>query len=110
MPLTWRSADMASRPISPEQMLAAIPSLPRPMLARLVDHMIDRLDDLDGDADQEDNGDAEPVDEREPEEEYGFRTGSPVVTIPSRHTVAVPVRWRLSIGTRTALLTLLRSG
>lgn len=58
---------MATRPISAEQMLAAIPSLPRPMLARLVDHMIDRLDELDGDPDNEDNGDAEPINEREAE-------------------------------------------
>lgn len=100
---------MASRPVSPEQMLAAIPSLPRPMLARLVDHMIDRLDELDGNADEGDNGDAERI-EREPDVEYGFYARSPVVTIPSRHTVAIPVRWRLSIGTRAALLTLLRSG
>jgi hypothetical protein len=56
---------MATRPISAEQMLAAIPSLPRPMLARLVDQMIDRLDELDGDPDDEDSGDAEQVDERE---------------------------------------------
>ena len=40
-----------------EQMLASIPSLPRPMLSRLVTHMIDHLDDLDGDADIEMNGD-----------------------------------------------------
>lgn len=44
---------MASRPISAEQMLAAIPSLPRPMLTRLVDQMIDRLYELDGDEDKE---------------------------------------------------------
>lgn len=33
--------------------LAVIPSLPRPYLARLVARMIDRLDELDGDADIE---------------------------------------------------------
>lgn len=100
---------MASRPISPEQMLAAIPSLPRPTLTRLVDHMIDRLDELDGDADLEDNGDAEPIDEREPEEEFGLAAGSPVVTIPSCPVIVViPVRWRLSISTQTALLEMMR--
>lgn len=44
---------MATRSISPEQMLAAIPSLPRPVLARLVDYMVDRLGELDGDPDDE---------------------------------------------------------
>jgi len=40
-------------------MLATIPSLPRPVLARLVARMIDRLDELDGDTDLEpDNDDA----------------------------------------------------
>jgi hypothetical protein len=34
-------------------MLATIPSLPRPVLARLVARMIDRLDELDGDPDLE---------------------------------------------------------
>jgi hypothetical protein len=38
-------------------MLATIPSLPRPMLARLVARMIDRLDEIDGDTDTEANGD-----------------------------------------------------
>lgn len=100
---------MATRPISAEQMLAAIPSLPRPMLTRLVDQMIDRLDELDGDADEEDNGDAEPVDEREPEEEFGLVVGSPVVTTPaSLAAVLIPTRWRLSISTRAALLEVMR--
>ena len=40
-----------------EGMLAAIPSLPRPELARLVQHAIDRMDDIDGDPDLELNGD-----------------------------------------------------
>lgn len=110
---------MASRPISAEQMLAAIPSLPRPMLTRLVDHMIDRLDELDGDPDEENNGDAEPIDEREPEEEYGLVAGSPIhathrarfraASAPPRHCVdAFPAGWRLSINTRTALLEVMR--
>lgn len=33
--------------------LATIPSLPRPVLARLVARMIDRMDELDGDPDLE---------------------------------------------------------
>jgi hypothetical protein len=103
---------MASRPISPEQMLAAIPSLPRPMLTRLVDQMIDRLDELDGDADEEDNGDAEPIDEREAEEEYGLVAGSPLSrprpSALSRHCVdTIPARWHLSISTDRDLLSIL---
>lgn len=35
-------------------LLAPLPSLPRPVLARLAARMIDRLDDIDGDADMED--------------------------------------------------------
>lgn len=50
---------MASRALralpaaSLDQMLAAIPSLPRPVLSRLVSRMIDHLDELDGDTDLE---------------------------------------------------------
>ena len=40
-------------------MLAAIPSLPRPILDRLVTRMIDRLDEIDGDGDLEDSHDRE---------------------------------------------------
>ena len=40
-------------------MLAIIPSLPRPELARLVQRLIDRMDDMDGDPDLEGNGDEE---------------------------------------------------
>lgn len=36
-----------------EAVLSAIPQLPRPALNRLVAHMIDRLDDMDGDSDLE---------------------------------------------------------
>ena len=49
-------------------MLAVIPSLPRPLLARLTAHLIDRMDEIDGDPDLEDGGDAEPIDEREQED------------------------------------------
>ncbi|MBI0475742.1 hypothetical protein D9601_10300 [Sphingomonas sp. MA1305] len=102
---------MASRPITAEQMLAAIPSLPRPTLARLVDHMIDRLDELDGDPDDEDNGDAEPIDEREPDEEFGFVINPPAGPMPSalpRHFAdGVGSRWRLSIVTDTSALVMI---
>ena len=40
-----------------EGMLAVIPSLPRPALARLVQHAIDRMDDIDGDPDFGPDGD-----------------------------------------------------
>lgn len=33
--------------------LSVIPSLPRPLLARLVERAIERLDEIDGDSDQE---------------------------------------------------------
>lgn len=50
-----------------EVALASISSLPRPLLDRLVDRAIERLDELQPDADLEDNHDREGVDEREPE-------------------------------------------
>lgn len=37
--------------------LDAIPSLPRPLLVRMVQRMIDRIDEMDGDTDVEPNGD-----------------------------------------------------
>lgn len=40
-----------------EGILAAIPPMPRPALARLVQQAIDRMDDLDGDPDLGPNGD-----------------------------------------------------
>lgn len=43
--------------VSLEGMLAVIPSMPRPALARLVQQAIDRMDDLDGDPDLGPNGD-----------------------------------------------------
>jgi hypothetical protein len=46
-----------------EAMLSAIPSLPRPILARLTAHLIDRLDELDGDPDvEEDDHSGDPLD------------------------------------------------
>lgn len=38
-------------------MLRVIPSLPRPVLARLTVRLIERMDELDGDTDLEMNGD-----------------------------------------------------
>lgn len=97
---------MASRPISTEQMLAAIPSLPRPMLARLVDHLIDRLDELDGDPDLEDNGDTEAVEERETDEEpWQFQMRQPDAPECKPCTFT---GWRMSISSRTALLEIMR--
>ena len=47
---------MATRPRFPlDAMFAAIPSLPRPVLSRLVTRMIERLDEIDGDPDAEDD-------------------------------------------------------
>ncbi len=40
-----------------EAMLTVLPSLPRPALARLVQRVIDRMDDMDGDPDLDWNGD-----------------------------------------------------
>ena len=71
-------------------MLATIPSLPRPILDRLVARMIDRLDEMDGDDDLEDGRDREEDYEGEREHqlipryttdqrlllgEYGHRSG-----------------------------------
>jgi hypothetical protein len=48
-----------------DAMLAAIPQLPRPALNRLVAHMIDRLDDMDGDPDLEPDADDEDTHDQE---------------------------------------------
>lgn len=50
---------MATHSHSIDAALAVIPSLPRPLLNRLVERAIERLDELDGDADFEDATDAE---------------------------------------------------
>ena len=52
-------------------LLSAIPSLPRPILERIVQRAIDHMDDEDGCEDDEDNNDAEAIDEREPENWIG---------------------------------------
>ena len=62
-------------------MLAAIPSLPRPILDRLVARMIDRLDEIDGEDDLEDGCDQEDIDEGEPE---AFRAERPRYAIDQR--------------------------
>ena len=63
--------------------LSVIPSLPRPLLARLVARAIERLDEIDGDCDveeddpPEDEHDRELIDEREPElYEGGYSDGA----------------------------------
>ncbi len=43
--------------------LSVIPSLPRPFLSRLVDRAIERLDEIDGDADLEDGRDDDEEDD-----------------------------------------------
>jgi hypothetical protein len=49
--------------------LAILPSLPRPVLSRLVTRMIERLDQIDGDPeDEEDDSDYGSEDEGEPED------------------------------------------
>lgn len=52
----WRRRRWGRRhsAVEPAAILAAIPSMPRPCLARLTDRMINRLDEIDGDPDFED--------------------------------------------------------
>lgn len=103
---------MATQPIGLATLLEAIPRLPRPTLARLIDRMVDRLDELDGDCDLEDGGDTEGIDEREPEEEFGLAAGSP---LQSRQIVAIedratpPRRWHASISTGAVRLAMTRA-
>lgn len=49
-------------PFDPAVALAMIPSLPRPVLSRLVTRMIERMDEIDGDPDFEPDCDLEPED------------------------------------------------
>lgn len=59
-------------------MLRVIPSLPRPMLARLTERMIERLDELDGDPELEPNGDEHDGTNAEDEpysEWFGYNAG-----------------------------------
>ena len=60
-------------------LLAIIPSLPRPLLGRLVTRMIDRMDEIDGDPDLEPETDL-CTDDAGEQEEYrhrGIRTDLP---------------------------------
>jgi hypothetical protein len=54
-------------------LLMALPSLPRPVLSRLVARAIDYLDEIDGDPDFEDSDEDEGVEDGpfDPEEDYG---------------------------------------
>jgi len=72
----------APRPIMAKGMAASLPldlvleiiqSLPRPLLARLAARIVERLDELDGDPDLEDDDPAGQADED------GINTGVPVV-------------------------------
>lgn len=52
--MATRLAQGAPAPALPlEALLSSIPSLPRPILARITARMIERLDELDGDPDME---------------------------------------------------------
>lgn len=64
--------------------LSAIPSLPRAELARIAERMIDRLDELDGDPDLEDDDPAGQCDED------GVNTASRQPTDPHFFTELVP--------------------
>jgi hypothetical protein len=72
---------MASNPAQREHFgaplaaaLAVIPSLPRPLLNRIVERAIEHMDQIDGDPDFEDNHDQEAIDEREPEHDAEIDT------------------------------------
>ena len=54
---------MASPPL--DTLLGAIPSLPRPILDRLVERAIDYMDEIDGDADLEDDDPPEDTNDAE---------------------------------------------
>ncbi len=65
---------MASRATSAaplDTLLSAIPSLPRPVLNRLVDRLLEHLDAMDGDPDAEPDDFGELDDPREPEADEG---------------------------------------
>ena len=51
-----RSQREAALPVPLSAILSALPSLPRPVLQRLTARMIERLDEIDGNADDEDGG------------------------------------------------------
>lgn len=65
-----------------DAMLAVLPSLPRPLLARLTQRLIDRMDEIDGDPDLEDDdpagGSADDTGEIEEWQEDGIHMGLPL--------------------------------
>lgn len=66
--MATRHAVGATAPIPPlDVLLAALPSLPRPILSRLTARMIERLDELDGEADLEEDNEDCGQDEAEPD-------------------------------------------
>lgn len=54
---------MASPPL--DALLSAIPSLPRPVLRHIAERAIERLDEIDGDADLEDDDPPEDTNDAE---------------------------------------------
>ena len=66
-------ATIHHQPASLDAALAMLPSLPRPLLSRLVARAIERLDEIDGDTDVEPDGDEEDGSFAE-EEERAFAT------------------------------------
>lgn len=58
---------VAPLPVPLDVLLATLPSLPRPVLSRLTARMIERLDELDGDPDFEEDNEDRALDEAEPD-------------------------------------------
>jgi len=54
---------MANPPL--DALLSALPSLPRPVLRRIAERAIERLDEIDGDADLEDDDPPEDTNDAE---------------------------------------------
>lgn len=120
--LSIRIGRSASR-VPADLALSVIPSLPRPVLERLVQSIIDRLDDMDGDTDLEPNGDEEDGNRCEDDvmHHYGEGAGCPIadpggystgdgpnlprpsydgedqsfIILPAPHGIK-PTRWRVS--------------
>lgn len=57
----------SASPVPLDLLLTYLPSLPRPILSRLTARMIDRLDELDGDPDLEEDNEDRAQDESEPD-------------------------------------------
>lgn len=59
---------MATHPTAPlDTLLAVLPTLPRPLLARVAARLIDRLDEIDGDPDMEEDNEDRGIDTGEPD-------------------------------------------